>query len=104
MEFKIEATSTWDAEPILQRYPCLSNYSFRIEETKIPKAIKFRDETNNLLTQEMMITKKTPYVSITTIDELMQFIKDVKYPVIVGDVDIYDNPIPTIEIYDSWRE
>ena len=104
MEFKIESSSWYKPEEILEQYPCLKDYSFRTEEIRVPKTIKLRDENGNIMTQETTITRITPYVHITSLANLMKFMKDVTYPVIISDTDSYDSPIPTIEIYDGWRE
>lgn len=104
MEFKIESSSWYKPEELLEHYPCLKDYSFRTEEIQVPRTVKFRDENGNLMTQEMTATRKIPYVHITSLANLMKFMKDVGYPVIVSNTDSYDSPIHTIEIYDDWRE
>lgn len=43
------------------------------------------------------------FIEVNTAEELMQMVKDCKYPIIL-DFDPYNDDRPTIEIYDNYRE
>lgn len=106
MEYKLESSSWYDTpEELLEKYPRLKEYSFEIKETQIPNNIRIRDENGKYITQQVGYkTLREVYIHITSLANLMKFITDVGYCVIVSTADISHEKNPTIEIYDGYRE
>lgn len=101
MKFKIESTFYGtDPDKLLKHYPFLKAYSFYIEEKKIPRKTRIRDENGNFMIQEYGYSiEKTPYIHVDHIPDIIKLEKSVEYPLIID-----SQEIPTIEIYDSYRE
>lgn len=106
MEYKLESSSYFDApEELLEEYPYLKDYSFEIKETQIPINTRIQDENGKYIIQQVGYkTLREAYIHITSLANLMKFITDVGYCVIVSTADISHEKNPTIEIYDGYRE
>ena len=89
-----------ETEQLLDEYPVLKKYGLEvIEETRTSyEDIRITDENGLPMTQKVLYPYKIKiaYVNINTIEQLMNLIKDVEYPVIVTEDEI--------EIYDGYRE
>lgn len=70
MKFRIVTTCEFKPEKVIEDYPCLNKFNF-----------------------------DDGYVTINSLEELMDLIKAVENEIIIE-----DNSIPQIEIYDSYRE
>lgn len=81
-EFKITATSFFNDDNVVASYPCIKQYNYRV-------------------------VGKDCFITFNSLDELIQFKKDVRYPIILKR-GLYNTDMPgeinEIEIYDDWRE
>lgn len=87
MKFKITASSLWSTETdkLLKEYPCLHDFGYEVEET-----------TEYSFYHNLNYPKKTAYIHINSLEELVKF-KQAVDKIIIFDED-------EIEIYDAWRE
>ena len=100
MKFKIDCTSSWFGEDVIENYPQLKNFDFTFEEREVPNIQLIRDENGKRIKQECG-TKiiRTPKIELKTLEDLMKLVHDVGFPVIVDNADGCE-----IEIYDGYRE
>lgn len=105
MKFRIDATSVpigmyYDNhEQLLKEFPCLSKFGLEVVEEEANCSGQWiRDENNHRIWQPS--DKKrifyTPYVTIDTVEQLVELIAAVDYPIVVTS--------DAIEIYDTYRE
>lgn len=92
MEFKLQSVGYYEnAQRILQIYPMLKDMSIRIE-----KYLDYYEEERERL-----------FITLESLEELMGLKKSLgKEIIIYGDKDEMESAdyVPTLEIYDYWRE
>ena len=102
MKFKVSATSVWDFdshEPktkLIKEYPCLKNFGFENILFEKPVRNRIRDEEGRLITQFSYEPRYDTYITIDTIEQLLELIKVVENPLVITENEI--------EIYDGYRE
>ena len=97
MKFKIEASSVrWDGYEMLSKYPALTNFGYKVEEVTKIRNIPIRDEDNKRIFQPTPTIIKTPYITIDSLEQLIELHKVVDESLIITS--------DSIEIYDSYRE
>ena len=105
MKFRIDATSIPIGpaygchEKLLKEFPCLSKFGLEIVGEEINAGGQWiRDENNNRIWQPSNRKKifYAPYVTIDTVEQLIELINSVENPIVVTS--------DTIEIYDTYRE
>lgn len=107
MKFKITATSIWNDEEIIEKYPCLMKFGYEVLTEYVPITHKIRDE-GGFLIDYINGTRavNTPIVHIKTLEDIMGLINmltltnECHTSVIISN----DRDIPKIEIYDTYRE
>lgn len=98
MEFKIISTDIWNnPQRLIEEYPCLKDYSLEVKRTGFPAKSRIHDENGRPVYQTFTQFVYTPYITINTIDDLMNLVKSVENPLII-------NTSGEIEIYDGYRE
>jgi hypothetical protein len=100
MKFRIWSTEHWNINDIIEHYPCLTKFGFDVEKEISPKKVLIRDENDKPMEFEYGCdVYYTPYVHISTLEELLALRAEVECELI-----IMDNGEPAIEIYDGYRE
>lgn len=89
MKYRIESSGFYDnAERILKHYPCVKDFGYEEEV----ESNKYR-------------TKHVGYVNIESLEELDRFMTAVDAPIIIMNSNTNEvDHVPSIEIYDSYRE
>ena len=101
MRFAISSSYLDDKSKIIDEYPCLTKYGYERIDVERDSMRAIRDENGNFIMQKIgTYFVPTCYVTINTLEELDQFIKDVDCHVIVDTT----GSEPYLEIYDGYRE
>ena len=77
MTFKVRCTKRWNDEDVIEEYPELHNFGFKLENG------------DNL--------SLVPTIQLSSLEELMKFMQTIDKELVI-DTDGW------IEIYDTWRE
>lgn len=106
MRYRILATCVYDryheGTQLVDRYPCLRDFGFTIEERATPTKIWVTDECGKLIWQEgPPKTRQIPYIDINSLEDLDRLRDAVKNQLIYG---YGSNGELEIEIYDGYRE
>lgn len=100
MKFRIESTNWWKTNELIIHYPCLTKFGLEVEQEFKPKKVVIEDDLGKPMEFEYGCdVDYIPYVTIETIEELINLQKAVDHDLIVKD---YGEP--SIEIYDGYRE
>lgn len=104
MKYHIFTAEYWLDQPdaVLRMYPCLQYFGFEIEEKLVPKTSRIRDERGRWCSQINYEMKKYGYVTIDTLEKLMELQKAVDHSLIIRDGD--DDYGQAIMIYDDYIE
>ena len=104
MKFRIESRC-YDSckDELLERYPCLKDFGFEIEEKTREVTVRTRDENGNMVKQTKFLTNHIAYIHISSLEELVALNAAVKKPLTFNTVDDCDHD-NSIEIYDGYRE
>lgn len=102
MRAKIYSTYIYDdPEALLEEYPRLIEFDFSIESRKFPIEQRIKDENGNSMIQEIgSRTERYGCIDIFTFEQLVDLAKAVENEIILDG----KGYIPTIEIYDGYRE
>lgn len=107
MKFKITASSVWKTEELIAKYPCLMNFHYEVLTDYKPNICMIKDETGKLIEYangERAIN--TPIIHIYTLEDITNLLgtlnKNSEYFISV--IISADEDIPSIEIYDDYRE
>lgn len=99
MKFQIASVDVWkNAQKLIEKYPCLSDYTFEVEETSFSSVSRIHDENGRLIYQPFTQVVRTPYIHVDTIEDLVKLAYSVDNPLIIH------NNTGVIEIYDDYRE
>ena len=96
MTFLIQSVDFNDADTLLSYYPCLSDFNLDYPEPPIvlgnPQGIRFKERYS--------------YISINSLEELVELMRKTARPLIIGTTDFNDGATAdySIEIYDNYRE
>ena len=102
MKCKINSTEYWNNhQKLLEKYPCLSNYKFEVEETGEPARARIHDENGMPYWQEFTRITRTAYIHVDTVEELVQLANETNNELVNGLIIGKDG---SIEIYDTYRE
>lgn len=100
MTFAITSARWGKFEELVEHYPYLLNFGFKVVENTYHTRAKTRvfDECGKLIDQwrDVERTTRVPYIVINSLDELLDLKEAVHESLIIGDTDI--------EIYDGYRE
>lgn len=115
MKFVIES-SGYHRDDLLREYPFLVDYGFEMMEKIVPNRTRIRDERDNVIWQIGTRTDTIPCIHVNTLEELVDLSKKVGEgnSIIIHSEynNVYDYVknkwvgigIPSIEIYDDYRE
>lgn len=99
MKFRICSAYWYGIEELIQHYPCLTEFGFKIERGEKPKYCTIKDENgNNIQFVYDVIVNHTPYIYIHSLDELAKLVEMVDASVVV------DTKNMEITIYDGYLE
>ena len=107
MKFKITASSVWKTEDLIVKYPCLMNFHYEVLTDYKPIICRIKDESGALIdfaNGERIIN--TSIIHIYTLEDITNLIdtlnqnSDEYVSVIIS----ADGDMPSIEIYDDYRE
>lgn len=102
MKFRIVTVCNSDPERVINEYPVLNEFEFKSVAIPTQKHIRIKDENGKTIFQSYPSERNEGYVTIHTIDQLLEFCRAVENPIIIsvdrgsGDAEI--------EIYDNYRE
>ena len=93
MKFLVESSVHWERDKLIENYPCLRKYGY--DDSELIKHKRYSS-----------FDIKPAYITIDSLEQLLEFMNEVDAPVIVNDTFIQDNVTAkySIEIYDGYRE
>lgn len=102
MKAKINSTLIWgNPEALLEEYPRLIEFNYRIETRNFPIEQRIKDENGKSMIQEIgSRTERYGCIDIFTFEQLVDLAKAVNIEIIIS----ADGNGPSIEIYDGYRE
>ena len=105
MKFEIEATYSCGAGEVIREYPILNDYGFELVDEHYTFKQPIKNPDGGYLIQETLSVRKRAFINIDTFDELMKLSLDVGQALILFMPENHGNvDIPSIEIYDGYRE
>ena len=105
MEFKISTSGCYVAEEIINEYPTLNDFGFKLVEEHYTWKQRIKNPDGGYLIQETPKVRKHAFINIDTLEEFMKLSTAVGYGLILFMPNNHENvDIPEIEIYDGWRE
>lgn len=96
MLYRITASATASDDRILNEYPCLKDFGWKLVEFVENRHTRILDENMRSIYQTIPTTYYRPYIEINSLEELQKLQAAIEYPLI-----IYEDEI---EIYDGYRE
>lgn len=96
MLYRIASTSCYRDERLIEDYPCLKDFGWKLTEYTRTQRTRIFDENNKAIYQEIPKTLYKPYIEINTLEELQKLKAAVQNPLIFMEDEI--------EIYDDYRE
>lgn len=114
MKFEIRSTD-WNRDEIIEHYPFLNDFGFRIEDLTLPHKTPIMDENGKRIYQVTTRIVQRCYIEIETLERFMDLSERVGEGaglIVFPKSEVYnanakkweDVDIPLIEIYDGYRE
>ena len=93
MKFFVDSVYWFDRDKMIEHYPCLRKYGYDDSETYPNKLFPDKED-------------KPAYVTIESLEQLINFMKEVQSPVAIGRFAIIENNTAEyyIEIDDGYKE
>lgn len=90
-----------DSDTLIEKYPCLNEFGFIVEETERTCRIPIRDENHEWIMSERVRVFREPHIVLESLEDLAKLYEAVGVELIFR---VDGDGTYVIEIYDGYRE